>query len=56
MHLQRTGCVSLPRDRIAGDALVPASRVARARAVSEPRQATRVTIRVTLTAKSQQHT
>ena len=36
MHLRRTGCVSLPRDCIAGDALVSVSRVALGGAASGP--------------------
>ena len=36
MHVQRTGYVSVPCDHIVGDALVPASPVARARAASTP--------------------
>ena len=48
--------MSLPRDRIAGDALILASRVARAGAASGPGYATTVTIRVALPAKSQQRT
>ena len=48
--------MSLPCDRIAGDALVSASRVARAGAASGLGYAATVTIRVALPAKSQQRT